>query len=56
LKFGCFELAVVSKNLYGGATNVHEERAEGVNQASCGCVFVCEHGDGRPAAELVDYY
>jgi hypothetical protein len=34
---------------------VHKECTERVNETPGGCVFVCEHGDGRPTTELVDY-
>jgi hypothetical protein len=34
---------------------VHKECTERVDETPGGCVFVCEHGDGRPTTELVDY-
>jgi hypothetical protein len=38
-----------------GPPGVHKECTERVDETPGGCVFVCEHGDGRPTSELVDY-
>jgi hypothetical protein len=55
LEFGCSKWAVFSINLYWGTPGVHKECTERVDETPGGCVFVCEHGDGRPTTELVDY-
>ncbi|EFX70913.1 hypothetical protein DAPPUDRAFT_256500 [Daphnia pulex] len=38
-----------------GPPGVPKECTERVDETPGGCVFVCEHGDGRPTSELVDY-
>lgn len=55
MEFGCSEWAVIGINLYWGTgPDIREELTERVVEASSGCVFVGEYGDGQPAAELVD--
>jgi hypothetical protein len=50
LQMGCCQ----HKSLLG-PPGVHKECTERVDETPGGCVFVCEHGDGRPTSELVDY-
>jgi hypothetical protein len=56
LEFGCSKWAVVSTDLYCPPPPVvHKECTERVDETPGGSVFDCEHGDGRPTTELVDY-
>jgi hypothetical protein len=51
LQMGCCQ----HRSLLPPPPVVHKECTERVDETPGGSVFDCEHGDGRPTTELVDY-